>query len=283
MVRIVLRQYSDDGEFAGRVISGDARGSSDTLVEKRSRKSQETTPTKTQAMKDDDEEKIRELELKLREKSAEFEREFRARGFDPAQLENTAITGSLSRIYEDREDLITELEALKMATAKETKESMERERIIDQFRRAFEGEAWHGPSVLSLLEGVTAEQAAAHPVAGAHSIWELVLHIEAWERACKRRLQGDRAQLSTEEDWAIVSDHSESAWEKAKQKMIDTHGELIEAIRSLDESRLDKPIIDDPTIPYSSTYVTLHGGVQHDLYHAGQIAIIKKALQGVAS
>jgi len=234
-------------------------------------------------MKDDNEQRVRELELRLREKSAEFDREFRARGFDPAQLENTAITGSLSRIYEDREALLSELEGLKMATAKEKREWTERERISDQFRRAFEGEAWHGPSVLSLVEGVTAEQAAAHPVAGAHSIWELVLHIEAWERACKRRLQGDRAQLSTEEDWAIVSDHSEAAWEKAKQKMIETHADLIDAIGSLDESRLDKPIIDDPTIPFSSTYVTLHGGVQHDLYHAGQIAIIKKALEGVAS
>ena len=234
-------------------------------------------------MKDDNEQRVRELELRVRQKSAEFDREFRARGFDPAQLENTAITGSLSRIYEDREALLTELEGLKMATAKEKREWTERERISDQFRRAFEGEAWHGPSVLSLVEGVTAEQAAAHPVAGAHSIWELVLHIEAWERACKRRLQGDRAQLSTEEDWALVSDHSEAAWEKAKQKMIETHADLIDAIGSLDESRLDKPIIDDPTIPFSSTYVTLHGGVQHDLYHAGQIAIIKKALEGVAS
>ena len=234
-------------------------------------------------MNEDMAQKLRELELRLREKSAEFDREFRARGFDPAQLENTAITGSLSQIYEEKQVLLSELEALKMATAKESKGLTERERISDQFRRAFEGEAWHGPSVLSLLEGVTAEQAAAHPVAGAHSIWELALHIEAWERACQRRLQGDRAQLETAEDWPVVPDHSEKAWEQTKQKMVDTHRELIDAIGSLDESRLDKPIIEDPTTPYSSTYVTLHGGVQHDLYHAGQIAILKKALEGVAS
>jgi uncharacterized damage-inducible protein DinB len=226
---------------------------------------------------------VDELERQLEEKSAEFEREFRARGFDPAQLENTAITGSLSRIYEEREALLKQLEELKMATAKESKQLTELERIGDQFHRAFEGEAWHGPAVLTLLEGVTAEHAAAHPVAGAHSIWELVLHIEAWERACSRRLAGDRAQLSTEEDWAKVSDHSESAWERTKQQLIETHRQLVAAIANLDEARLDKPIIDDPTIPFSSTYVTLHGGVQHDLYHAGQIAILKKALEGVAS
>jgi uncharacterized damage-inducible protein DinB len=157
------------------------------------------------------------------------------------------------------------------------------ERISEQFKRAFEGEAWHGPSVLSLLEGVTADQAASHPVPGAHSIWELTLHIAAWESACLRRLQGDRAELSDEEDWPSVEDTSEDAWHKAKQILIDGHQALLDSISSLDDSRLDKPIIEEASTQSSSVYVTLHGGVQHDLYHAGQIAILKKALAGVAS
>jgi uncharacterized damage-inducible protein DinB len=156
-------------------------------------------------------------------------------------------------------------------------------RIADQFKRAFDGEAWHGPSVLSLLEGVTAEQAAAHPISGAHSIWELTLHIAAWENACKRRLQGDRAQLSDDEDWPRVEDTSEDAWRSAKHELRVGHQELLDAIAALDESRLDIPIIEDPTTAFSTVYVTLHGGVQHDLYHAGQIAILRKALAGVAS
>jgi hypothetical protein len=134
------------------------------------------------------------------------------------------------------------------------------ERIRDQFRRAFEGEAWHGPSVLALLDGVTAQQAAA------------------WERACKRRLEGDPAQLTDEEDWESIDDTSEAAWKQTKQQLIDNHRELMQAIARLDESRLNEPIIKDPNIPFSSVYATLHGGVQHDLYHAGQIAIVKKAL-----
>src|SRR4051794_7218988 len=93
------------------------------------------------------------------------------------------------------------------------------ERIADQFHRAFAGQAWHGPSVLSLLEGVTAQQAAAHPVPGAHSIWELTLHIAAWERACKLRLEGDAAQLSDEEDWPAVPDVSDEAWSNTKQHL----------------------------------------------------------------
>ncbi len=154
----------------------------------------------------------------------------------------------------------------------------ELDRIRDQFRRAFEGEAWHGPSVLALLNGVTAQQAAAHPIPGAHSIWELTLHIAAWERACLRRLNGDPAQLTDAEDWEPVNDTSDAAWETTKQHLIDNHRELLDAISRVDESRLNESIYVDPNIPFSSVYVTLHGVVQHDLYHAGQIAIVKKAL-----
>ena len=164
----------------------------------------------------------------------------------------------------------------------EQRASSEVDRIGDQYRRAFDGEAWHGPSVLALLDGVTALQAAAHPIPGAHSIWELTLHIAAWERACMRRLNGDPAQLTDEEDWQQINDGSEAAWEKTKQLLIDTHRELLDAIAAVDESRLNEPIITHPGIPFSSVYVTLHGGVQHDLYHAGQIAILKKALESVA-
>jgi uncharacterized damage-inducible protein DinB len=164
-------------------------------------------------------------------------------------------------------------------TPQEQRATSEVERIRDQFRRAFDGEAWHGPSVLKILEGVTAQQAAAHPIPGAHSIWELTLHIAAWERACKRRLEGDPAQLTDAEDWETINDTSQAAWESTKQQLIDNHRELLEAIAKVDESRLNEPIIKNPEVPYSSVYVTLHGGVQHDLYHAGQIAMLKKALE----
>jgi uncharacterized damage-inducible protein DinB len=157
------------------------------------------------------------------------------------------------------------------------------ERIRNQFERAFDGEAWHGPSVLALLEGVTAEQAAARPIPGAHSIWELTLHIAAWEDACRRRLEGDPAQLSDDENFPPIRDTNQAAWETAKRKLIDTHRRLLDAIAATDDSRLDQPIIDSAETTYSSAYVTLHGGVQHSLYHAGQIAILKKAIEGVAS
>lgn len=147
------------------------------------------------------------------------------------------------------------------------------ERIADQLNRAFEGRAWHGPSIRELLADVTADKAAAKPVAGAHSIWEIVLHIAAWERAVRRRLEGESLELSAEEDWPPVTDTSETAWREALTMLENRHGELGGAISLLTDSQL-KDIV--PGTGYS-VYFMLHGVIQHDLYHAGQIALLKRA------
>ena len=150
------------------------------------------------------------------------------------------------------------------------------ERILDQLKRAFEGPAWHGPSIKELLNGVTAQQAHARPLTNAHSIWELVHHIAVWEDVGRRRLEGDPAEvpISSPEDWPPAEDVSEAAWEQAKAALERGHQSLVEAISRVPEARLDEPILEGK----STVYVTLHGVIQHDLYHAGQIAILKKAL-----
>jgi len=150
------------------------------------------------------------------------------------------------------------------------------ERILDQLKRAFEGNAWHGPSVREVLTGITADQAHARPLRNTHTIWELVRHIAVWEDVGRRRLSGDRAQIeiSSPEDWPPPEDTTEAAWEKAKEALNQGHQALVEAIACTPESRLDEPIFEG----MSTVYVTLHGVIQHDLYHAGQIAMLKKAV-----
>ena len=149
------------------------------------------------------------------------------------------------------------------------------ERIAEQLKRAFEADAWHGPSVMEILNGVTAQEATTRIFPAAHTIWELTLHIGAWENACLRRLKGDRAELSDVEDWAPVTDTSEAGWEQLKLTVQRGNRSLREAVATIEERRLDEPII--PGMP--SVYITIQGVVQHDLYHAGQIAILKKALK----
>ncbi len=68
--------------------------------------------------------------------------------------------------------------------------------IADQLRRAFEGDAWHGPALLELLEDVDPATAASKPLPDVHSIWELVLHISAWDAAASRRIAGEKTQLT---------------------------------------------------------------------------------------
>lgn len=149
------------------------------------------------------------------------------------------------------------------------------ERIKDQLRRAFTGEAWHGPSVMELLANVSAAEAASYPVKGAHSIWELALHIGAWVNAGRRRLHGDRAELDDNEDWPAVPAANEEAWRDCQTALEQDHQALMVELNTIDEDRLDQPILDG----MPSVYITMHGVIQHCLYHGGQIAILKKALE----
>jgi uncharacterized damage-inducible protein DinB len=149
----------------------------------------------------------------------------------------------------------------------------EPERIVDQLRRAMDGQAWHGPALRELLQGVSPDMAAAKPIPGAHSIWEILLHITAWTEVVRRRLQGDRAQLSSEENWPTIEETSEAAWNTALDRLEQAHQHLLHDLEQLSPTRLDEPIGQGR----SSVYVTLHGLVQHHLYHAGQIALLKRA------
>jgi uncharacterized damage-inducible protein DinB len=146
-------------------------------------------------------------------------------------------------------------------------------RIDDQLQRAFEGRAWHGPSLRELLADVTAEQAAARPLPGAHSIWEIVLHIAAWHEGVRRRVEGERVELTPEEDWPPVASTNEAAWRNALVALEHTHMELRRAVSHLVDSGLQEMVAGKD----HSAYVMLHGLIQHDLYHAGQIALLKKA------
>ena len=150
------------------------------------------------------------------------------------------------------------------------------DRIRDQLKRAYEANAWHGPSVKEVLNGVTAAQAHARPLPNAHTIYELARHIAVWDDVGRRRLEGDPAEvvISSPEDWPAPDDTSEAAWEHAKAALDRAHQDLVEAISRVPESRLDEPILAGK----STVYVTLHGVIQHDLYHAGQIAMLKKEL-----
>jgi uncharacterized damage-inducible protein DinB len=152
----------------------------------------------------------------------------------------------------------------------------ETRRIDEQLRRAFEGEAWHGPSVREAVEGISAVQAAAHPIPGAHSIWELVLHLCGTYGLVLRRLAGDGRQLTADEDWPAVPEPNAGNWKSALATLTQRNEDLRRVVRSFPVDRLDEPLV--PEVPYTA-YTQFIGTTQHDLYHAGQMSLLKKALR----
>lgn len=145
--------------------------------------------------------------------------------------------------------------------------------LVDQLKRAFDGEAWHGPALMEILEGVDAHTAAARPLAAGHSIWELVLHVAAWERVISKRIQGQALTLSDEENFGHVRQTDEAQWRQALQTLKTHHDELIRLTSSLKEAQLNERV---PGKDYDFRFM-LAGAVQHAAYHGGQIALLKRA------
>jgi uncharacterized damage-inducible protein DinB len=147
-------------------------------------------------------------------------------------------------------------------------------RIRDQLDRGLRGEAWHGPALLEILSGIDARTAAGRPIPGAHSIWEIVLHLTASVDLVVARLGGEPKDLTPDEDWPAQPDITNGdAWGEVVAELERAHGRLFAAIEELDEGRLDEAIVPG----FSGTYLQLHGTVQHDLYHAGQIVLLTRA------
>ena len=159
-------------------------------------------------------------------------------------------------------------------------------RLVEELRREYDGEPWHGSSTQSILLGITAAQAAARPLPSAHTIWEIVLHLTAWTHEVGRRLQGRKPQLPDEGDWPAVASTSEAAWGAAQAALSAAHAELLSTLQEFSETRLQDAVDGAREVaagPGVSYYVTLHGLVQHDAYHSGQIALLKKATSGATT
>ena len=145
------------------------------------------------------------------------------------------------------------------------------ERLADQLRRSFEGDAWHGDSLVEILADIDVAKAAAKPASGNHGIWELVLHIASWARAALNVVSGESAKLSAD-DWPELTERGESAWIRSREELTSVGRQLQDAVLGMKEDRLDE-VVPGRSYPY---HVLLHGVVQHACYHAGQIAILKK-------
>ena len=159
--------------------------------------------------------------------------------------------------------------------------------LADKVKRVHQGGAWHGPSVKEALDGVTATMASSRVLPSAHTIHALTHHISAWAGEVLQRLQGRAPQMPDEGDFpARVDSLDELAWTRTVAHLDAVHARLIEAILALDPARLEQVVGDEPSLPLGTGHTVrgmLHGLVQHDAYHAGQIVILRRAIEARAA
>jgi uncharacterized damage-inducible protein DinB len=150
--------------------------------------------------------------------------------------------------------------------------------FTQELLKGHETEPWHGPSTKSLLEGITADEAASYPVSETHSIWEIVLHMDAWQREVIRRLDsGFVPEIPEEGDWRPVLEVSKTAWQRSLNDLDSSLHELVRQLNKILESS-----IPEERGSVSGSRLTLGGmlsGIlQHNAYHSGQIALLRKVI-----
>jgi uncharacterized damage-inducible protein DinB len=149
------------------------------------------------------------------------------------------------------------------------------QQIANAIERSIDGPMWHGPALRELLSDVSSEEAAHHPLTGLHSIWEIVAHLAAWVEIAGRRLQGEQGEPSEAVNWLAVSLMTRDAWKIMLEALWRIHQELAQAVNCLTADQLSA------TLPgrNHSVQAMLQGIVEHDAYHGGQIAVLKRALR----
>lgn len=146
--------------------------------------------------------------------------------------------------------------------------------LAEALQRAWDGAAWHGPSLGALLEGWAGAQAAAHPVPGSHSAWEVLRHLTTWTEVPRRRILGEAPAVAAEEDWPPAVPGDEEAWREAVATLRRAHRRLVETVETLSDADLERCGGDGKTVRE-----TLQGVLQHHAYHGGQLALLRRATE----
>ena len=142
--------------------------------------------------------------------------------------------------------------------------------------------AWHGPNLRGSIRGVTAREAALRPKAGRHNIWEIVVHAAYWKYAVRRRVSGEKRgsfSLPGSNWFSRPTERTEKAWRTDLELLDKEHQLLREVVSSFRPENLDRRAHGSK----SSARRLIAGVALHDVYHAGQIQLIKKLLRAKKS
>jgi uncharacterized damage-inducible protein DinB len=148
------------------------------------------------------------------------------------------------------------------------------ERLLQQYDLVMHSDAWHGDAIWKILDGIPARDAAQRPIADAHTIWEIVTHMTFWEDVASLRLSGERAGLDEARNFPAMPSATDANWQKTLEQFRTSNEQFRQALSKLDAARLDEL----SAAGKRSFYNEAHGLIEHNVYHAGQIALLKKSL-----
>ena len=149
-------------------------------------------------------------------------------------------------------------------------------RLLDE---GFDRKAWHGPNLRGALRRVDAATAARRPAPGRHTIWEIAVHCAYWKYAVRRRVTAEPrgrfpykgSNWFTRPDPQVHPDDWPAAWAADLALLDDQHRLLRAAVAGFDPARLDEPWAGSKYVPYEQ----ILGIAMHDVYHAGQVRMLK--------
>ncbi len=150
--------------------------------------------------------------------------------------------------------------------------------IITTLQNTLKGEPWYGRSVVSMLEEIDASTAYKKPNDKAHSLADLLYHIITWAEFTLRRLEGDNEKddrYFEPLDWRPI-DPAVHTWQAGIKQFTQLNQQIVDILQTKDDAFL-KEIVDYRE--YNFRFL-LHGYIQHNIYHAGQVAYLKKLLEG---
>ncbi len=150
----------------------------------------------------------------------------------------------------------------------------EKRRTLDLLDRAYRAKAWHGPALLETLDGMNAAMAAKRVMKGAHTAWELVDHLASWNEVVALRLSGTPPQITPEMNFPKTPRPTPGAWKKTLARLAASQRKFRAAVARFPEAKLGRRRAGTTT----TWNVLIHGQIQHQLYHVGQIAMLRRGM-----
>jgi len=145
-------------------------------------------------------------------------------------------------------------------------------RISGMMSNVFDGAAWHGPSILGVLNKISPEQAYKSNV-HIRSVCELVRHMISWKIFAVERLKGHNDfEITKKENWKENSKENPMIWNEIVNDLKKSHNQLIDTLEHINDEKLSEEV-EGKAYDF---YTLLHGVMQHDLYHLGEIVLLSK-------